>query len=604
MKKRSDRFFIVVLSFIITATITLATVVAVLSASVQSVSSSMAVTYHANNVSATLRASYQVAGSNNAINLVNTTNNTNYLKFYATEATTTGVLDGGLLNINSTNSFVLFTFAFTNDASAGAYDIKVTLADNSTKNNMAVYYSATGAEMSGSLSSKYSVLTSSSAYTSIPNALYIPAQTTGYFYLLIEIADLDYGAQYASYANAGVSWSLEHVDLIGGTGWTINSDHVVTAYNGSATEITIPSEATAINSGVFAENKSLTSVTIPNTITNIGDRAFYNCTNITSMNIRCLANTTIGAYTFFGVDVDAITIANRNILKLTHLAIGHYPQTYVGNALNTTLENLYSNNSASLVATNKSYTASILTTNSSSATQVYTRLSEYAYNGNKYVRLSSAVPYSINNGFSTGDSITNGATYWFKVEPISVMVMATTSSIDTTKLTVMSDFVLGGHRYHTSAVTWDNNPELRKFLNGGTINNTSVGFYAEALNDVGKVVQITINNPSAENLTDDTSGIQTSDYVWVPSYWELTQSSNGFSTSSGISPTRYRQSTDFAKATHTYGATNPNCLDNSYYWTRLSYSSNIFRINYTGDFYAASSFAANTGFLPCFALSL
>ena len=218
MKIKSDRFFIVILSLVITATITLGTIIAVLSAGVQSMHGSMSVSYHANNVAATLRATYQVAGSNNATSLVNTTNNTDYLRFYATDATTTGELNGGNIYLTSSSPYVLFIFAFTNNATRDlennvqGYDIRITLADNSVRNNVTARYMTDTTAPSGTLSSKYETM--SEASTELPSAVYVGAQRTVYFYLLLEITNLDYSAQYASYSNAGVSWSLDHVDYL------------------------------------------------------------------------------------------------------------------------------------------------------------------------------------------------------------------------------------------------------------------------------------------------------------------------------------------------------------------------------------------------------
>ena len=74
-------------------------------------------------------------------------------------------------------------------------------------------------------------------------------------------------------------------------------------------------------------------------------------------------------------------IEQENIggIDYTFVYFGRYPQTYVGDELNTTLENLFDTSSFSLVATGKTYTAY-------DAGVPKTPYLEYEYNGEKYVK--------------------------------------------------------------------------------------------------------------------------------------------------------------------------------------------------------------------------
>lgn len=68
------------------------------------------------------------------------------------------------------------------------------------------------------------------------------------------------------------------------------STGVITAYNGSDTNVSIPSSinsntVTAIGSGAFAGNTSIRSVSIPSTVTQIGQEAFADCTSLTSVSL-------------------------------------------------------------------------------------------------------------------------------------------------------------------------------------------------------------------------------------------------------------------------------------------------------------------------------
>lgn len=68
-----------------------------------------------------------------------------------------------------------------------------------------------------------------------------------------------------------------------------NTAVIVTSYNGTAADVTIPSRykgkpVTAINNAVFP-NSAVTSVTIPDSVTSIPDAAFVNCFQLTNISI-------------------------------------------------------------------------------------------------------------------------------------------------------------------------------------------------------------------------------------------------------------------------------------------------------------------------------
>ena len=78
----------------------------------------------------------------------------------------------------------------------------------------------------------------------------------------------------------------------------------ITKYNGSATELEIPSEingkkVTSIGESAFWGSANLTSVTIPNGVTSIKSWAFYGCPNLTSVKIPDSV-TSIGDSAFYG----------------------------------------------------------------------------------------------------------------------------------------------------------------------------------------------------------------------------------------------------------------------------------------------------------------
>ncbi|MBQ3046912.1 MAG: leucine-rich repeat domain-containing protein, partial [Clostridia bacterium] len=85
---------------------------------------------------------------------------------------------------------------------------------------------------------------------------------------------------------------------------SLTDTYSVTEYNGTATEVIIPSvyvnkPVTNIGRSAFSYCRSLTSVTIGNNVTNIGDEAFFACCSLTSIEIPNSV-TSIGDGAFYG----------------------------------------------------------------------------------------------------------------------------------------------------------------------------------------------------------------------------------------------------------------------------------------------------------------
>ncbi|MDR3318296.1 MAG: hypothetical protein LBS99_02555, partial [Clostridiales bacterium] len=112
---------------------------------------------------------------------------------------------------------------------------------------------------------------------------------------------------------------------------------------------------------------------------------------------------------------------------LHYLEYGEYPGSFVGTALNTTLEGLYNGGSISAQLT----AAGSYKTNgnsTSAANKTYTSKENYAYTYQdaKYVRVS-IVPYTESTGsytYSTNDTVgEKGTINWFKVEPLRWIIL-------------------------------------------------------------------------------------------------------------------------------------------------------------------------------------
>ncbi|MBO5925298.1 MAG: leucine-rich repeat domain-containing protein, partial [Clostridia bacterium] len=67
--------------------------------------------------------------------------------------------------------------------------------------------------------------------------------------------------------------------------YTEGNEKVLVGYNGTETELVLPTYITKINQYAFRHCSSLTSIEIPDSVTSIGDRAFSGCDSLTSIEI-------------------------------------------------------------------------------------------------------------------------------------------------------------------------------------------------------------------------------------------------------------------------------------------------------------------------------
>ena len=98
--------------------------------------------------------------------------------------------------------------------------------------------------------------------------------------------------------------------------YTLEDDYTctITKYNGSATNVTIPStiygnKVCKIGNGAFSENLSIKSVYIPNTVTYIGWYAFENCSYLSKVTFPSKLKY-IGYWSFSNTALQSITIPN------------------------------------------------------------------------------------------------------------------------------------------------------------------------------------------------------------------------------------------------------------------------------------------------------
>ena len=188
-------------------------VVAVFAANQQAVNTGFSVKYSATNVAATVSATYQRKTDDSATNLVTSDSKTS-ISFTAAEETTTKSLstaDGADIALSATNNYVIFTYTFKNDITAGGKSMSVKLNDTSVQSNVNVYYLASAE------TADYATIKGAegSENTALPAVQTVAAQGTVNFYILVEIANDTLEAEYTSETTGetvkGISWELNSV---------------------------------------------------------------------------------------------------------------------------------------------------------------------------------------------------------------------------------------------------------------------------------------------------------------------------------------------------------------------------------------------------------
>ncbi|MCM1404533.1 MAG: DUF6273 domain-containing protein, partial [Prevotella sp.] len=205
--------------------------------------------------------------------------------------------------------------------------------------------------------------------------------------------------------------------------------------------------------------------------------------------------------TALAVNLKPVSAADENLLVFESaitfgtIALGEYPQTYVGNTLNETLKN------ANLTPTGHTYTTDV-----NGATTV---LAEYNYNGKKVARLTSAA-WTIgvsgstrHNKFSDGTEIVNGATYYFYVEPIQFDLFL----VNGQQVVAVAQNTLGSRAFGTNN-DWSQST-LRTYLQNTFATESGLQDNIQAIQHYTTVG------------ADDTAGTLVSDTVWLPSACEM-----------------------------------------------------------------------------------
>ena len=276
------------------------------------------------------------------------------------------------------------------------------------------------------------------------------------------------------------------------------------------------------------------------------------------------------------VSSDTIVVGNPSAnFNLHYVDFGSYPQWYVGNSMNTTLESWYNSNSPTSVNT-----------------YVVRRRTWEAYeytDGNIYAR-GLSLPRETSYTYLNGEKvIASGSAVWFKVEPIRWIVLnyEAYKSGSESELEIMSYLALTADiRFNASSTDADGtagtsddpnqwvNSELRTWLNS-TFYTSAFTRYEQELISITTVGNNITGNYDTE--TSNTTGVATEDKVYLLSCWDYYNSAGLFTNTSKkilCSPTDFalgnycQKYTDTSYVTATYPS-GGICL----YWTRSAGSS-------------------------------
>ena len=250
-------------------------------------------------------------------------------------------------------------------------------------------------------------------------------------------------------------------------------------------------------------------------------------------------------------------------LYLHYIGFGSYPQTYVGDSMNSTLESWYESNSP---ANLKTYTTRVDGNYGSYTSHMYT-------DGEIYAR-GYSYRYNSSYKYSTGDRVpANGTVVWFKVEPIRWLVLNYEEYIAGTdaELELMSELMLTSNIYFNPSTSDGNSwsdSYIREWANGTFYNSAFAADEQEMI-----ATSTVLNNVTGgyNSSTSDGTGTTTYDKIYLRSYYEMSSGLFSTGTTNQNWARRLCSPTDFALSNYTNMFTSYTTsyrTGTSYYWTR------------------------------------
>ena len=191
--------------------------------------------------------------------------------------------------------------------------------------------------------------------------------------------------------------------------------------------------------------------------------------------------------------------------------------------------------------------------------------------GERYAKVV-ADPWGSGNTFSDGSAVTEGNTYYFKVEPIRWRILSESDG----SAFILADGIIANHYYHHTLsrttiegeTVYANNykhSDIRAWLNDEFL-NAAFGEAAQMLIEITEVdnsVYSTGNSSSNEYACENTF-----DKVFLLSYREVTDSAYGFAISSTYDTARRMTVSDYARSTGAYMYTSSSYFGCGLWWLR------------------------------------
>ena len=267
--------------------------------------------------------------------------------------------------------------------------------------------------------------------------------------------------------------------------------------------VTIDNGITNIQNFAFQECYYLSSIDIPNTITSIGNYAFDSCWNLVCINF----NGTVtqwkvilkGAGWDYGTGSYTIYCTDGEISK--DGTVMYYPDAE---------EELYVRDGDYIYFGEYPQT---IKADDVTITDIQNSRGYYLGSDGFYYAKVTATPNRSNYTFSTGDAITNGEAYYFKVESIRWKILST----DGENAFILCDSIIVPHRYDDISNNYAES-EIRNWLNETFYETTFSKFQQE-------IILITLVDNSAESTGYSKNSYiceDTEDKIFLLSYAEVT----------------------------------------------------------------------------------
>ncbi len=325
-------------------------------------------------------------------------------------------------------------------------------------------------------------------------------------------------------------------------------------------------------------------------------------------NDAVIENNEYSPYIFISSDTIQVGGTYEGIvstLYLHYIEFGSYPQTYVGDSMNSTLETWYTNNSPANLKTyttreNADYNSGVYTSHMYTDGEIYARGYSYSRIAHKY---------------STGDYVPDdGTVVWFKVEPIRWLVLNYDEYIagTDTELELLSELVLTGYIYFNASDDDGNSWEtsyIREWANGTFYNSAFAADEQEII-----ATSTVLNNVEGDYdrpPTSDGTGPTTYDKIYLRSRDEMSSGLFSTGTTDQDYARRLCSPTDFALSN--WADMDTDCTTSyragtSYYWTRsarrFASSPYAYIVVRDGSFGIISVYGSSCGVRPALRLAL